>query len=47
LEGISAISKSHYQLVTRLKIEVLEDGVLNAFWNKRLDHYETMGLINI
>jgi hypothetical protein len=47
LEGISAISKSHYQLVTRLKIEVLEDGVLNAFWNKRLDHYETIGLINI
>jgi hypothetical protein len=45
LNGISALSNVHDQLVSQLKNEVLNDGVLTDFWNTRLDYYETMGLI--
>lgn len=34
-------------LVSKLKIEVLEDGVLTDFWDKRLDYYNDMGLLNL
>ena len=45
LNGISALSGIHEQLVNQLKNEVLNEGVLTDFWNTRLDYYETMGLI--
>jgi hypothetical protein len=46
LDEITAISSTHANLIKTLKKEVLEDGVVTAFWNNRLDHYEELGLIN-
>lgn len=46
LEEITSISAAHANLIKKLKKEVLYDGVVNEFWNNRLDHYEELGLIN-
>lgn len=47
LSKISLLSDSHSMLVRKLKIEVLDDGVLTDFWDKRLDYYNDMGLLNL
>ena len=47
LSKISLLSDKHSELVTKLRVEVLDDAVLTDFWDKRLDFYIDMGLINL
>jgi len=45
LDNISKKTEASKKLVLKMKKAVLNDGVLTAFWDNRLDYYEEMGLI--
>lgn len=45
LDQISKKTEASKKLVLKMMKTVLNDGVLTAFWDNRLDYYEDMGLI--